>query len=278
MAAGGAEAWPELEAAERERRRELSLAGAAVEARVRAAGGRLPPALLTLRLLQSLELSGCAALRELGPGLAAALPALHTLVLRGNGLGPAGLGGPDGPGLGGAMPALRLLDLSGNGLEALPAALGGGPLPAPGPAGLPQLRSLNLSGNRLRELGPGLARAAPQLQTLLLSGNCLRALPGGLLPAGASGLLPLLSQLEAADNGLQELDAGIADLPALKVRRAWEAGRGCGWDPTGSGRGRAAKGYCSERTETGPWVSALPCAASRGGPTVTGAPALVPLS
>ncbi|XP_014461270.3 leucine-rich repeat-containing protein 47 [Alligator mississippiensis] len=217
MAAGGAEAWPELEAAERERRRELSLAGAAVEARVRAAGGRLPPALLTLRLLQSLELSGCAALRELGPGLAAALPALHTLVLRGNGLGPAGLGGPDGPGLGGAMPALRLLDLSGNGLEALPAALGGGPLPAPGPAGLPQLRSLNLSGNRLRELGPGLARAAPQLQTLLLSGNCLRALPGGLLPAGASGLLPLLSQLEAADNGLQELDAGIADLPALKT-------------------------------------------------------------
>ncbi|KYO31398.1 leucine-rich repeat-containing protein 47 [Alligator mississippiensis] len=79
------------------------------------------------------------------------------------------------------------------------------------------LRSLNLSGNRLRELGPGLARAAPQLQTLLLSGNCLRALPGGLLPAGASGLLPLLSQLEAADNGLQELDAGIADLPALKT-------------------------------------------------------------
>ncbi|XP_006016315.1 leucine-rich repeat-containing protein 47, partial [Alligator sinensis] len=59
--------------------------------------------------------------------------------------------------------------------------------------------------------------AAPQLQTLLLSGNCLRALPGGLLPAGASGLLPLLSQLEAADNGLQELDTGIAGLPALKT-------------------------------------------------------------
>ncbi|XP_065506025.1 leucine-rich repeat-containing protein 47 [Caloenas nicobarica] len=209
MAAG----WPELEAAARERRRELALAGPAVAERVAAGGGRLPAALLALPLLQSLELSGCAALRELGPGLAAALPALHTLVLSGNALGPAGLGA----GLGGPLPALRLLDLSGNGLEALPAALGG-PGEAPGGApAFPQLRSLNLSGNRLRELGPGLARAAPQLQALLLSGNRLRALPGGLLPpAAAAGPFPLLSRLEAADNELEELGADIAALPALK--------------------------------------------------------------
>ncbi|XP_068271354.1 leucine-rich repeat-containing protein 47 [Nyctibius grandis] len=215
-----AAAWPELEAAARERRRELALAGAAVAERVAAGGGRLPGALLALPLLQSLELSGCAALRELGPGLAAALPALHTLVLRGNALGPAGLGA----GLGGPLPALRLLDLSGNGLEALPAALGGaaGAEPAAAPAAapaFPQLRSLNLSGNRLRELGPGLARAAPQLQALLLSGNRLRALPGGLLPpAGAvpGGPFPLLSRLEAADNEVAELGADIAALPALK--------------------------------------------------------------
>ncbi|KAM7084099.1 LOW QUALITY PROTEIN: leucine-rich repeat-containing protein 47 [Ciconia maguari] len=214
-----AAAWPELEAAARERRRELALAGAAVAERVAAGGGRLPAALLALPLLQSLELSGCAALRELGPGLAAALPALHTLVLRGNALGPAGLGA----GLGGPLPALRLLDLSGNGLEALPAALGGaaGAEPAAEPAGapaFPQLRSLNLSGNRLRELGPGLARAAPQLQALLLSGNRLRALPGGLLPpaAAAGGPFPLLSRLEAADNEVAELGADIAALPALK--------------------------------------------------------------
>ncbi|XP_075376516.1 leucine-rich repeat-containing protein 47 [Mycteria americana] len=210
-----AAAWPELEAAARERRRELALAGAAVAERVAAGGGRLPAALLALPLLQSLELSGCAALRELGPGLAAALPALHTLVLRGNALGPAGLGA----GLGGPLPALRLLDLSGNGLEALPAALGGaaGAEPAGAPA-FPQLRSLNLSGNRLRELGPGLARAAPQLQALLLSGNRLRALPGGLLPpaAAAGGPFPLLSRLEAADNEVAELGADIAALPALK--------------------------------------------------------------
>ncbi|KAM6191486.1 leucine-rich repeat-containing protein 47 [Sarcoramphus papa] len=212
-----AAAWPELEAAARERRRELALGGAAVAERVAAGGGRLPAALLALPLLQSLELSGCAALRELGPGLAAALPALHTLVLRGNALGPAGLGaGLDGP-----LPALRLLDLSGNGLEALPAALGGtaGAEPAGAPA-FPQLRSLNLSGNRLRELGPGLARAAPQLQALLLSGNRLRALPGGLLPPAAAavpgGPFPLLSRLEAADNEVEELGADIAALPALK--------------------------------------------------------------
>ncbi|XP_075577692.1 leucine-rich repeat-containing protein 47 [Pelecanus crispus] len=216
-----AAAWPELEAAARERRRELALAGAAVAERVAAGGGRLPEALLALPQLQSLELSGCAALRELGPGLAAALPALHTLVLRGNALGPAGLGA----GLGGPLPALRLLDLSGNGLEALPAALGGaaepGAAPGGGPGGapaFPQLRCLNLSANRLRELGPGLALAAPQLQALLLSGNRLRALPGGLLPpaAGPGGPFPLLSCLEAADNEVAELGADIAALPALK--------------------------------------------------------------
>ncbi|XP_054250944.1 leucine-rich repeat-containing protein 47 [Indicator indicator] len=208
-----AAAWPELEAAARERRRELALPGPAVAERVAAGGGRLPAQLLALPLLQSLELSGCPALRELGPGLAAALPALHTLVLSGNALGPAGLGA----GLGGQLPVLRILDLSGNGLEALPAALGGAAEGAPeGPAAFPQLRSLNLSGNRLRELGPGLAGAAPQLQSLLLSGNRLRALPGGLLPPGTAGPFPLLSRLEAADNEVQELGADIAALPALK--------------------------------------------------------------
>uniref|UniRef100_A0A8C5U9A3 Leucine rich repeat containing 47 n=1 Tax=Malurus cyaneus samueli TaxID=2593467 RepID=A0A8C5U9A3_9PASS len=116
-------------------------------------------------------------------------PALHTLVLSRNALGPAlppALGGT-GDGSGDAAPAF------------------------------PQLRSLNLSANRLRELGPGLARSAPQLQELLLSGNRLRALPGGLLPsAGSPAPFPLLSRLDAADNEVAELGADIATLPALK--------------------------------------------------------------
>ncbi|NXN98621.1 LRC47 protein, partial [Rhinopomastus cyanomelas] len=218
-AAMAAAAWPELEAVARDRRREVALAGPAVAERVSAGGGRLPAELLALPLLQSLELSGCGALRELGPGLAAALPALHTLVLRDNALGPAGLGA----GLGGPLRALRLLDLSGNGLEELPEELGGLGGPPQGPSepspAFPQLRSLNLCGNRLRELGPGLAKAAPQLQALLLSGNCLRTLPGGLLPPdpGPGGPFPLLSRLEVNDNEVEELGPDIAALTALKT-------------------------------------------------------------
>ncbi|XP_023594470.1 leucine-rich repeat-containing protein 47 [Trichechus manatus latirostris] len=49
------EAWPELELAERERRRELLLTGPGLDERVRAAGGRLPPRLFTLSLLHYLE-------------------------------------------------------------------------------------------------------------------------------------------------------------------------------------------------------------------------------
>lgn len=199
------EAWPELDVAERERRRELQLTGPALEARVAAAGGRLPPRLFALQLLHHLEVSGCSALREPGPGLAAGLPQLHSLVLRGNALGP-GLQPELGP-----LPALRVLDLSGNALELLPPGRGLGPAEPPG---LPQLQSLNLSGNRLRELPPDLARCAPRLQSLNLAGNRLRALPAEIFLPGA---LPLLSELAAADNCLCELSPDVANLAALKV-------------------------------------------------------------
>ncbi|XP_057606660.1 leucine-rich repeat-containing protein 47 [Hippopotamus amphibius kiboko] len=203
--AAAAEAWPELELAERERRRELLLAGPGLEQRVRAAGGRLPPRLFTLPLLHYLEVSGCGSLREPGPGLARGLPGLHSLVLRHNALGP-GLSPELGP-----LPALRVLDLSGNALEALPPGRGLGPAEPPG---LPQLRSLNLSGNRLRELPADLARCAPRLQTLNLTGNRLRAFPAALFGPGA---LPLLSELAAADNCLRELSPDIAHLASLKT-------------------------------------------------------------
>uniref|UniRef100_G3T7X1 Leucine-rich repeat-containing protein 47 n=2 Tax=Loxodonta africana TaxID=9785 RepID=G3T7X1_LOXAF len=199
------EAWPELELAERERRRELLLTGPGLEERVRAAGGRLPPRLFTLSLLHYLEVSGCGSLREPGPGLAQGLPQLHSLVLRRNALGP-GLSPELGP-----LPALRVLDLSGNALEALPPGQGLGPAEPPG---LPQLQSLNLSGNRLRELPADLARCAPRLQTLNLTGNCLDSFPAALFQPGA---LPLLSELAAADNCLRELSPDIAHLASLKT-------------------------------------------------------------
>ncbi|XP_007943719.2 leucine-rich repeat-containing protein 47 [Orycteropus afer afer] len=205
MAAAVSEAWPELELAERERRRELLLTGPGLEERVRAAGGRLPPRLFTLPLLHYLEVSGCGSLREPGPGLAQGLPQLHSLVLRRNALGP-GLSPELGP-----LPALRVLDLSGNALEALPPGQGLGPAEPPG---LPQLQSLNLSGNRLRELPADLARCAPRLQTLNLTGNCLDCFPAALFQPGA---LPLLSELAAADNCLRELSPDIAHLASLKT-------------------------------------------------------------
>ncbi|XP_058911822.1 leucine-rich repeat-containing protein 47 [Kogia breviceps] len=204
-AAAVSEAWPELELAERERRRELLLTGPGLEQRVRAAGGRLPPRLFTLPLLHYLEVSGCGSLREPGPGLAQGLPQLHSLVLRRNALGP-GLSPELGP-----LPALRVLDLSGNALEALPPGQGLGPAEPPG---LPQLQSLNLSGNRLRELPADLARCAPRLQTLNLTGNRLDAFPAALFRPGA---LPLLSELAAADNCLRELSPEIAHLASLKT-------------------------------------------------------------
>ncbi|NP_957678.1 leucine-rich repeat-containing protein 47 [Mus musculus] len=199
------EAWPELELAERERRRELLLTGPGLEERVKAAGGRLPPRLFTLPLLHYLEVSGCGSLRAPGPGLAQGLPQLHSLVLRRNALGP-GLSPELGP-----LPALRVLDLSGNALETLPPGEGLGPAEPPG---LPQLQSLNLSGNRLRELPADLARCAPRLQSLNLTGNRLDAFPPELFRPGA---LPLLSELAAADNCLRELSPDIAHLASLKT-------------------------------------------------------------
>ncbi|XP_042557920.1 leucine-rich repeat-containing protein 47 [Dipodomys spectabilis] len=204
-AAAAPDAWPELELAERERRRELLLSGPGLEERVRAAGGRLPPRLFTLPLLHYLEVSGCGSLRAPGPGLAQGLPRLHSLVLRGNALGP-GLRPALGP-----LPALRVLDLSGNALEALPPGEGLGPAEPPG---LPQLQSLNLSGNRLRELPADLARCAPRLQSLNLTGNRLDAFPAELFRPGA---LPLLSELAAADNRLRELSPDVAHLASLKM-------------------------------------------------------------
>ncbi|KAB1268175.1 Leucine-rich repeat-containing protein 47 [Camelus dromedarius] len=204
MAAAAPEAWPELELAERERRRELLLTGPGLEQRVARGGRAAAAAALHAAAVHYLEVSGCGSLREPGPGLAQGLRSAH-LVLRRNALGP-GLSPELGP-----LPALRVLDLSGNALEALPPGQGLGPAEPPG---LPQLQSLNLSGNRLRELPADLALCAPRLQTLNLTGNCLDSFPAALFRPGA---LPLLSELAAADNRLRELSPDISHLASLKT-------------------------------------------------------------
>ncbi|KAM8927249.1 leucine-rich repeat-containing protein 47 [Pelodytes ibericus] len=181
--------WPEIERAEREKRRELVLQS--VDERLRRCDGQLPPALFSLTLLNYLEVSGCSELREL-PGLGLLTHLQHAVLCR-NQLRQV-------PGLA-ALRALRVLDLSGNLLEELPAEL----------CGLPELCSLNLSHNRLQELRPGLERCG-KLATLNLAHNHLSGLPPGLL----GPQLPLLATLSAADNRIQELGGEIGLLPGLK--------------------------------------------------------------
>ncbi|XP_064423829.1 leucine-rich repeat-containing protein 47 [Latimeria chalumnae] len=190
-AASGAP-WVEIETAAREKRRELVLQGAAVDQKIREAGG-LAPGLYSLSLLNHLEVSRCPSLRALEPGLGK-LEQLQSLILRQDGLAelPAAIGG---------LRALRVLDVSGNRLEALPAEL----------ARLAELSSLNASCNRLRALPPGLGQCS-KLATVNLSGNELARLPAGLLGED----LPLLSAFFASDNLIEELGGGISNLPSLK--------------------------------------------------------------
>ncbi|XP_053307354.1 leucine-rich repeat-containing protein 47 [Spea bombifrons] len=185
--------WPEIEKAEREKRRELVLQGPAVEERLQLSGGQLPPSLFSLTLLNYLEVRDCAGLRELPAGLGL-LTHLQNVVLCRNRLQRL-------PDVLGKLQAVRVLDLSGNQLEELPAEL----------CELPELCTLNVSCNRLRELPPGLERCT-KLASLNLSKNCIAAFPPGLF----CPQLALLASISAADNQIQELGAEIGLLPGLK--------------------------------------------------------------
>ncbi|XP_066463387.1 leucine-rich repeat-containing protein 47 [Eleutherodactylus coqui] len=183
--------WPEVERAEKEKRRELVLQ--AVDERLRQSDGQLPAALFSLTLLNYLEVSGCSELRELPPELGR-LCHLQSLILCRNRLRslPRSLQ---------QLRALRVLDVSGNELEELPAEL----------SELPELCTLNVSWNRLRELPAGLERCS-KLAGLSLSRNLLSRLPPGLM----SPRLALLANISAADNLIQELGAEVGHLAALK--------------------------------------------------------------
>ncbi|XP_040182495.1 leucine-rich repeat-containing protein 47 [Rana temporaria] len=184
--------WPEVDRAEKERRRELILQG--VDDRLRENGGQLPPALFSLSLLNYLQVSGCAELREV-PGEIGRLTRLQSLVLCGNRL--RGL-----PGGVAELRGLKVLDVSGNELENLPEEL----------SRLSDLSSLNVSGNRLEELPRGLGQCT-RLSSLHLSGNRLKTLPLGML----SSQLPLLAEIIASDNQIRELSPDIALLTGLKT-------------------------------------------------------------
>ncbi|XP_077316490.1 leucine-rich repeat-containing protein 47 [Lithobates pipiens] len=184
--------WPEVERAEKERRRELILQGA--DDRLRESGGRLPPALFSLSLLNYLQVSGCAELQEV-PEEIGRLTRLQSLVLCGNRLRSL-------PGGVAELRGLKVLDVSGNELEDLPEAL----------SRLSDLSSLNVTGNRLEELPRGLAQCT-RLSSLHLSGNRLKTLPLGVL----SSQLPLLAEIFASDNQIRELSPDIALLTGLKT-------------------------------------------------------------
>ncbi|KAM5140718.1 leucine-rich repeat-containing protein 47 [Mantella aurantiaca] len=183
--------WPEVERAEREKRRELVLQAA--DDRLRQSDGRLPPDLFSLSLLNYLQVSGCAELREV-PGDIGRLGHLQSLVLCRNKLRslPAGLA---------ELRNLKVLDVSGNELEELPPEL----------CRLPELCSLNVSCNRLADLPSGLERCT-KLASINLSRNSIAAFPPGLL----SAQLPLLAAITASDNLIQELPGDIALLTGIK--------------------------------------------------------------
>ncbi|KAM4704087.1 leucine-rich repeat-containing protein 47 [Rhinophrynus dorsalis] len=189
MAVAGQAAWPEIEKAEREKRRELVLQG--LDNRL--TSGQLPPRLFSLNLLNYLEVTGCSELQEAPAGLGRLIH-LHSLVLCRNKLRLLT------PALG-ELRSLRLLDVSGNELEKLPAEL----------CQLPELCTLNVSWNRLQELPVGLERCT-KLAELNLSRNMLTSFPIGLL----CRQLGLLASISAADNQIQELGAEIGLLPGLK--------------------------------------------------------------
>ncbi|KAG8568707.1 hypothetical protein GDO81_014115 [Engystomops pustulosus] len=183
--------WPEVERAEKEKRRELVLQGE--DERLRQSDGHLPASLFSLTLLNYLEVSGCSELREVPPDLGR-LCHLQSLILCRNKLRSL-------PRILEQLRSLKVLDVSGNELEELPAEL----------CHLPELCTLNVSCNRLRELPSGLERCT-KLAVLNLSRNMISSLPAGLL----SPQLSLLASIYASDNLIQELGGEISLLAALK--------------------------------------------------------------
>ncbi|KAG7386966.1 hypothetical protein PHYPSEUDO_014950 [Phytophthora pseudosyringae] len=152
---------------------------------------QLPPALLALSALRTLDVSGNR-LDALPPQLGG-LAALKTLKVSSNVLATL----PDLS----SLTALATLVLDGNVLEDLPH-----PLP-------PNVTKLSLRGNRLSTL-PRSVLNLGKLQELDLSENALETLPANL------GELQQLQELNVDGNRLTELPAALARCAKLKVLSA----------------------------------------------------------
>ncbi|XP_061129096.1 leucine-rich repeat-containing protein 47 [Syngnathus typhle] len=186
-------AWPEVEKAAAEKRRELVLQGTSANTKISSYGG-LPSAIYSLTLLNYLEVSQCPSLTELHEDIQH-LTNLQSLILCRNNLACI-------PNIISSLKSLKVLDLSANNLGLLPEGI----------TQLRELTTLNVSCNHLEALPDGLSQC-PKLCSVNMSKNRIIGFPRDFY----SERLDLLSTLMASDNAIVELSTDIHKLSALKV-------------------------------------------------------------
>ncbi|KAM4609721.1 leucine-rich repeat-containing protein 47 [Polymixia lowei] len=187
------ENWPEIEKAEKEKRRELVLQGPLVDKRISSNGG-LCSTIYSLTLLNYLEICQCQSLTEIHEDIKNLIH-LQSLVLCRNKLESI-------PKVIGSLKSLKVLDLSVNNLRALPEEI----------TQLGELNTLNISCNSLESLPAGLSQCT-KLFTINISKNEITRFPDDFY----SDRLDLLSTIIASDNSIEELSGDVHKLSALKI-------------------------------------------------------------
>lgn len=193
MAAYSASVWPEIEKAEKEKRRELVLQGTSVDKKMQENGG-IDRKLYSLSLLNYLEISQCVSLHELHDDIRN-LTQLQSLILCRNEISSV-------PKTIGELKSLKVLDLSVNHLQELPDEI----------SFLNELTTLNVSCNQISALPGGLKRCT-KLNSVNVCKNALCVLPDDLF----SPNLELLNTIIASENCIDHLNPEVHNLPALKV-------------------------------------------------------------
>ncbi|XP_063065688.1 leucine-rich repeat-containing protein 47 [Engraulis encrasicolus] len=188
-----ASAWPEIDKAEKENRRELVLQGANTDQRIQSNGGLISK-LYSLTLLNYLEISQCPSLTEVSENIGN-LVHLQSLILCRNKIAsfPKSIGN---------LKSLKVFDVSVNELQNIPEEV----------SQLSELNTLNVSCNSITSLPAGLSQCT-KLSNINVSKNGLTSLPDDLF----SDKLELLSTIVASENAIEELSADVSNLSALKV-------------------------------------------------------------